>query len=133
MVTERTFTARLIHEDGRITELQAQTVAGEPPSLLDENKFEQGVISWVKWRLKGPLVPDLETYDYVGEDVPIAPGEWPPGGFITYVFTHPSFSEPFSKAIPLNADPRQWFEATRPRGSTVEFDDPNLIIEPDPR
>ena len=133
MVTERTFTARLIHEDGRITELKAQTVAGEPPGRLDQNIFEQGRITLVEWRLRGPFVADSETYDYVKASVQIAPGERPPGGYITYAFTHQSFVEPISIAMPYNADPRQWFEARRPPGSSVEFDDPELIIKPDPR
>ena len=133
MVTERTFTARLNHQDGRITEVDKQTIAGDPPGQLDQTLFERGQIILIMWRLKGPIVADSETYDYVLASVPIAPDELPQGLSIRYVFTHQSFTEPIAIRMGYDEDPRQWFAARRPPGSQIEFDDPDLIIEPDPR
>jgi len=135
MVSERSYTARLLLENGEIWDsCEVMTLNGEPRGQIDHTVVTSSEITLSPWRLRGPVVKGAGAYDYIpARSQPVTLVEIAPGATMLYVLTHHSLPHPYTVRLPLDQKLGPWFDANRPAGPSVAFDDPDLVIEPDPR
>ena len=134
MIVERMFTARFYLADVLIRSETRPTEGGSPPDLIEYQTTEIGKITLDSWRLRGPVKVGADFYDYVPLRTPVSPEESRLTGAVAFHFSHPDF-ESFTIIADTNVacEPKIQYDLNPKRNMGVSYDDPKLIIEPDPR
>lgn len=134
MIVERMFTARFYLADVMVGSETRPTEGGSPQKLIEYQTNEIGKITLDSWRLRGPVKVGADSYDYVPLRTPVSPEESRLTGAVAFHFSHPDF-ESFTIIVDANVDgePKIQYDLNRNQSKGVSYDDPKLIIEPDPR